>query len=192
MTLLAEHITSGGLKELAYQQEPDSILWACLDNGKLIGLTYRRQENVVAWHNHVLGGTSSNGSYGSVESIACIPGDQDEDDLYMVVERTISGLAAAADDDAISLLFTCGSTQTTFPIDGASASSGTATFSNARQVTFFNDNNAAPGSAISSALNLVLTIVGTDADGASQTETIDLDQNAATYTSTNFSKQSHL
>lgn len=90
MTLLAEHITSGGLKELAYQQEPDSILWACLDNGKLIGLTYRRQENVVAWHNHVLGGTSSNGSYGSVESIACIPGDQDEDDLYMVVERTIN------------------------------------------------------------------------------------------------------
>ena len=37
----------------------------------------------------------------------------------------------AADDDAISLLFTCGSTQTTFPIDGASASSAIATFSNA-------------------------------------------------------------
>ncbi len=90
LTLLAEHITEGGIKELAYQQEPDNILWACLSDGKLVGLTYRREEGVIAWHSHLLGGTSSNGSYGSVESVACIPGDLNEDDLYMVVERTIN------------------------------------------------------------------------------------------------------
>ena len=108
LTLLAEHITEGGIKELAYQQEPDNILWACLDNGKLIGLTYRREEGVIAWHNHLIGGASSNGSYGSVESVACIPGDLDEDDLYMVVERT--GFAETLSFTQVQLVFTSGST----------------------------------------------------------------------------------
>ena len=90
LTLLAEHITEGGIKEMAYQQEPEDIVWVCLNNGKLVGLTYRREENVVAWHSHSIGGTSSNGSYGSVHSLACIPGDLDQDDVYMVVERTIN------------------------------------------------------------------------------------------------------
>ena len=58
LTLLSEHITEGGIKEMAYQQEPEDVLWVCLDNGKLIGLTYRREENVIAWHSHRLGGFS--------------------------------------------------------------------------------------------------------------------------------------
>ncbi len=60
ITLLAEHITEGGIKEVAYQQEPDNVLWFALDNGKMAALTYRREEGVVAWHNHVLGGYSDN------------------------------------------------------------------------------------------------------------------------------------
>ena len=56
MTLLAEHITSGGIKEMAYQQEPDNVLWVALDNGKMAALTYRREEGVVAWHSHLIGG----------------------------------------------------------------------------------------------------------------------------------------
>ena len=40
MTILAEHITKGGLTSLAYQQEPDSILWCVRSDGTLLGLTY--------------------------------------------------------------------------------------------------------------------------------------------------------
>ena len=56
MTLLAEHITDGGILEMAYQQEPDSILWCVRNDGTLLGFTYARAEEVVGWHKHVLGG----------------------------------------------------------------------------------------------------------------------------------------
>ena len=61
MTILAEHITEGGLIQFAYQQEPDSILWAVRNDGTLLGLTYQRNEEVVAWHRHILGGFSDTG-----------------------------------------------------------------------------------------------------------------------------------
>ena len=56
MTLLAEHISEGGITEMAYQQEPDSILWCVRSDGYLLGFTYARAEEVVGWHRHKLGG----------------------------------------------------------------------------------------------------------------------------------------
>ncbi len=91
MTILAENVTQSGVTELSYQQEPDSILWGVRTDGKLIGLTYQRPEEVVGWHIHELGGSFGSDSFGHVESIATIPGDADEDDLYIVVKRTING-----------------------------------------------------------------------------------------------------
>ena len=89
-----------------------------------------------------------------------------------------------ADDDGIVTQFT-NAGETSFTLNGAFVSSGTASFGTAgRFVTFYNDNNASPGNPIPSALNLVLTITGTDIYGLAQTETIDLDDNTATYTST--------
>jgi len=57
MTLLSEHITGTGITDVDYAQEPDSIYWAIRDDGTLLGLTYQRQEDVVAWHRHILGGS---------------------------------------------------------------------------------------------------------------------------------------
>lgn len=95
MTILAEHITESGIKEIAYQQEPDSIVWAVLNNGRFVGMTYRREEKVIAWHEHLLGGTSSvdgkNYDYGFVESVAVIPGSIDEDQVYLVIQREVNG-----------------------------------------------------------------------------------------------------
>ena len=56
MTLLAEHVTEGGVTEMAYQQEPDSVLWCVRSDGYLLGFTYARAEEVVGWHRHKLGG----------------------------------------------------------------------------------------------------------------------------------------
>ena len=56
LTILADHVSEEGLVELAYQQEPYSIVWACTRDGRLLGLTYRREEQVVAWHQHKIGG----------------------------------------------------------------------------------------------------------------------------------------
>ena len=56
MTILAEHISQGGITQFAYQQEPESIVWALRSDGTLLGLTYRREEEVVGWHKHIIGG----------------------------------------------------------------------------------------------------------------------------------------
>ena len=56
MTILSEHITEGGLTQLAYQQEPNQIIWGVRGDGELIGLTYQREQEVTAWHRHIFGG----------------------------------------------------------------------------------------------------------------------------------------
>lgn len=58
LTILSEHITEQGILEMAYQQEPDNIVWCVRTDGLLIGMTYRREEQVIAWHRHKIGGVS--------------------------------------------------------------------------------------------------------------------------------------
>ena len=91
MTILAEHITQGGITAFAYQQEPESIVWALRSDGTLLGLTYRREEEVVGWHKHTIGGVFGSGQ-AIVESIAPLPTDTGNDDLYLIVKRTINSV----------------------------------------------------------------------------------------------------
>lgn len=89
ITVLSEHILRrhGAGKFISYQGEPNSILWISTEDGPLIGVTYEKKQEVIAWHKHVIGGT---GVY--VESIACIPSeDLKYTTLWMVVKRTING-----------------------------------------------------------------------------------------------------
>jgi len=87
MTVMAQHITRGGIVDAAYQQEPNSILWAPRTDGTLLGFTYERDQQVIGWHRHELGGTSV-----VVESVASIPApDGTRDEVWMVVKRTIDG-----------------------------------------------------------------------------------------------------
>ena len=59
MTLLAEHITGTGIVDVDYAQEPNSVYWAVRDDGILLGMTYQREEDVIAWHRHIIGGYNS-------------------------------------------------------------------------------------------------------------------------------------
>ena len=60
MTILAEHVTEGGLTQMAYQQEPNQIVYATRNDGELIALTYQREQKVTAWHRHIFGGRFGN------------------------------------------------------------------------------------------------------------------------------------
>lgn len=64
--------------EMAYQQEPDGLLWVLMESGKLLCLTYVYAENVCAWTEMKTDGT--------VESICSIPGDG-RDELFLIVNR---------------------------------------------------------------------------------------------------------
>lgn len=84
LTVLSEHITEGELVEMTFQQQPDAILWAVRGDGKLVGMSYERDQNVVAWHRH-----STDGDF---ESVATIYGATAADDeVWFLVKRTIGG-----------------------------------------------------------------------------------------------------
>lgn len=93
LSVLSQHITQGGIKEMAFQQEPNSIIWMVRSDGILVGFTYERDQAVVAWHQHQLGGFSDAlGTGAKVESVATIPApDGTRDELWLVVQRYING-----------------------------------------------------------------------------------------------------
>ena len=72
MTILAEHITEGGITEVDYAQEPDAIYWAIRSDGVLLGMTFNREEDVVAWHKHTIGGKTGTATV-TVTDYANIP-----------------------------------------------------------------------------------------------------------------------
>lgn len=86
----AKHLTTAGVKRLAYQQELAPIIWAVTNDKKLIGTTYKRESMMVSqppsfngWHRHDLGsgfdvidicsGASPNGLIDSVTMITQDP-----------------------------------------------------------------------------------------------------------------------
>lgn len=92
LLLLARHLTertaaTGSdptIVQMAYQQEPDSRLWAVRSDGVLLCCTYLRDQNVVAWSRHI--------TEGSFESVCVIPHpDGDRDQVWVIVKRTING-----------------------------------------------------------------------------------------------------
>ena len=95
LTILAEHVTDGGIVEMAYQEEPLAIIWCVRNDGELVALTYQREQEVVAWHRHKFGGTFGSGDsatgFGVCESVAVIPTEDSEYELYMIIKRTING-----------------------------------------------------------------------------------------------------
>ena len=99
MTRLAQHITRTGIVEMAYQQEPDSVVWSVRGDGVLLSMTFRRDEDVVGWGRHYFGGAFAGGD-AVCESVAVIPGadgagqtqdSSSRDEVWVIVKRTING-----------------------------------------------------------------------------------------------------
>uniref|UniRef100_A0A6M3XNH3 Putative tail tubular protein n=2 Tax=viral metagenome TaxID=1070528 RepID=A0A6M3XNH3_9ZZZZ len=82
LTLLAEHITGTGIKGVAFQRKPHTILWCYTAAGVLIAMTYIRDQDVIAWHKHPIDGT--------IESLSAIPGGG-YTEIWAIVNRTING-----------------------------------------------------------------------------------------------------
>jgi len=89
-TVLAEHITGDGIVEMAYQQSPYNILWCVRSDGELACLTRQVNQDVLAWSRQILGGSFGAGN-AVVETVAVIPGDGANDEVWIIVKRTING-----------------------------------------------------------------------------------------------------
>ena len=88
LTALAEDVTKGGITSVAVQTNPDSIIWCTIGKSPyLLSLTYLREQQVVAWAKHPLGGD------GIAESV-CVTPSTSEDIITLTVKRTINGSTA--------------------------------------------------------------------------------------------------
>jgi hypothetical protein len=90
LTILAEHVTESGITQMAYQEEPNSIVWCVRADGQLLGFTYQREQQVTAWHRHILGGSFGSGN-AVCESVEVLPTDDSEYQVWVIVKRTING-----------------------------------------------------------------------------------------------------
>lgn len=89
LSVLAPHLVPRGTRitQLAYQQEPHSVVWAARSDGYLLGCRFNSNRKATAWFRRPLReGTDI------VEAIDCIPHpDGDQDELWLIVRRTING-----------------------------------------------------------------------------------------------------
>ncbi|MDL2272231.1 hypothetical protein LJC23_04275 [Desulfovibrio sp. OttesenSCG-928-I05] len=67
ISLLAEHLTRSSIRAVAYCQNPDGVIWCVTRAGELIGCTYLKEQEVIAWHRHE--------TQGEVLSLTCVPGE---------------------------------------------------------------------------------------------------------------------
>jgi hypothetical protein len=82
MSVLSEHATDSGIVEMAYQQEPESVLWLVRADGVLATLSIDREQDVVGWARQI-----TDGSYESVATIPVANGDE----CWVAVRRVING-----------------------------------------------------------------------------------------------------
>ncbi|TXG77627.1 hypothetical protein E6Q11_02540 [Candidatus Dojkabacteria bacterium] len=95
LTQLSEHVTRSGITQIAYQKEPQSIVWCVRTDGVLAAMTYERDLDALraGWSRVIIGGTSdAGGSDAIVESVAVIPNPEGtRQDIWIIVKRYING-----------------------------------------------------------------------------------------------------
>lgn len=93
LTRLNRNITLGtseqtsGIAQTEFQMEPYPIYWAVRNDGQLIGLVFNTQDQVYGWFR-----VNMQTYGGSIESVAVISGQGQEDQIAIVVNRTINGV----------------------------------------------------------------------------------------------------
>ena len=85
ISLMAAHLFDyHQIVDMAFAKAPTPILWAVNEAGTLLGLTYVPEQQISAWHHH----DTTNGLFES----CCTVTENNEDMLYVIVNRTINGV----------------------------------------------------------------------------------------------------
>ncbi len=93
-TILASHVMKSGVIDMAYQQDPDSVLWCLRADFQPVGFTLDRDQDVRGWHPHRIGGYAdvNHVEFAAVESLTVIPRpDNDGHEVWAIVRRYING-----------------------------------------------------------------------------------------------------
>ena len=82
MSVLAEHITESGVIDMAYQPEPDTLLYVVRDDGQIATFSADRDQEVYAWARQ-----KTQGKFESVEVVPTAAGNS----VFVIVQRTVNG-----------------------------------------------------------------------------------------------------
>lgn len=95
LSLFSDHIGDQKFKKITYQENPYKIIWGITECNELFSVTYDPRQQVRGWARHQIGGQLIvNGCCVAAEvcDLETIPGvDEETDDVYIVVKRTIQG-----------------------------------------------------------------------------------------------------
>lgn len=83
LQVMSTDIMRGQAVQHAFQEEPDSVLWVACKDGRLVGFTFNREQDVIGWHSHPI--------QWACESVEVIPGDG-QDVLWAIGRFTINGV----------------------------------------------------------------------------------------------------
>jgi|SRR5215217_809426 len=81
--LSPQMLQSYSLVDWDFQKVPYSIVWGCLTDGSMVGITYLQEQQVIAWHRH--------NTDGDVKSVCSVPEGR-HDSIYLCVERIVGGV----------------------------------------------------------------------------------------------------
>jgi hypothetical protein len=112
ITIFSKHLfTDHTIVEMAYQQNPDRLVWAVRSDGKLLSMTYMREQEVIAWTWH-----DTNDGTDLFESVCCKRGDGYDEVWFSVnrggtryIEKMVRRMASTALAD--QFFVDCGITQ---------------------------------------------------------------------------------
>lgn len=83
LSVLSNHLFTGySIKEWAYAEEPFKIVWSVRSDGKLLSLTYLKEQEVFGWAQH-----STQGRFQSITTIQ----EGQENAVYVAVQRYVQG-----------------------------------------------------------------------------------------------------
>ncbi len=84
LLLLSGHLTDATpISRMAYQEEPDSTLWAVRSDGVLLTCAYLRDQDIVGWARQT--------TQGAFESVCTVPNGTSDPQVWASVRRTING-----------------------------------------------------------------------------------------------------
>lgn len=88
LSVLSESLTVPGLKKIVYQREPNALIWALLEDGSLLSITYDKEQDVVAWTKCFIAGKDA-----KVVDMVSIPSATFKQDMLILwVEREVNGV----------------------------------------------------------------------------------------------------
>lgn len=82
ISILSEHITEGGIMEMAYAQEPDQVVWMVRGDGQAVTMSIDRDQDAI--------GFARQETDGLFESFASVP-YENTDRVFAVVVREVDG-----------------------------------------------------------------------------------------------------